>query len=54
MEWAATWAACSVDCLAVDRAPAAAQQGGLASVLDLDGDGNPLDDILEMAGKMMR
>ena len=30
------------------------QQAGLASVLDLDGDGNPLDDILEMAGKMMR
>lgn len=28
--------------------------GGLASLLDLDGDGNPLDDILEMAGKTMR
>ena len=28
--------------------------GGLASMLDLDGDGNPLDDILGMAGKMMR
>jgi hypothetical protein len=28
--------------------------GGLASMLDLDGDGNPLDDILEMAGKAMR
>jgi hypothetical protein len=27
---------------------------GLASMLDLDGDGNPLDDILGMAGKMMR
>jgi hypothetical protein len=27
---------------------------GLASMLDLDGDGNPLDDILEMAGKAMR
>ncbi|PZU57869.1 MAG: hypothetical protein DI547_12105 [Sphingobium sp.] len=25
--------------------------GGLASMLDLDGDGNPLDDILGMAGK---
>jgi len=25
--------------------------GGLASMLDLDGDGNPLDDILKMAGK---
>ncbi len=28
--------------------------GGLASMLDLDGDGNPLDDILGMAGKMFR
>jgi hypothetical protein len=28
--------------------------GGLASMLDLDGDGNPLDDILEMAGRMRR
>ena len=28
--------------------------GGLASILDLDGDGNPLDDILDMAGKAMR
>lgn len=28
--------------------------GGLASMLDLDGDGNPLDDILQMAGKVMR
>ena len=27
--------------------------GGLASMLDLNGDGNPLDDILGMAGKMM-
>lgn len=27
--------------------------GGLASMLDLDGDGNPLDDIMGMAGKMM-
>ncbi len=25
--------------------------GGLASMLDLDGDGNPLDDILKMAGR---
>jgi hypothetical protein len=23
-------------------------------MLDMDGDGNPLDDILEMAGKVMR
>ncbi|MFN2315120.1 MAG: DUF937 domain-containing protein [Gemmatimonadales bacterium] len=28
--------------------------GGLASMLDLNGDGNPLDDILKMAGKAMR
>lgn len=28
--------------------------GGLASMLDLNGDGNPLDDILRMAGKAMR
>jgi hypothetical protein len=27
---------------------------GLASMLDLNGDGNPLDDILGMAGKAMR
>jgi hypothetical protein len=26
---------------------------GLASMLDLDGDGNPLDDILRMVGKVM-
>lgn len=33
------------------------QQGGaagLGSLLDLDGDGNPLDDILGMAGKLLR
>lgn len=28
--------------------------GGLASMLDLNGDGNPLDDILGMAGKLVR
>jgi hypothetical protein len=28
--------------------------GGLASMLDMNGDGNPLDDILQVAGKMMR
>ena len=35
------------------RAAAGAKSGagGLASMLDLDGDGNPLDDILRMAGK---
>lgn len=27
---------------------------GLAAMLDLNGDGNPLDDILQMAGKAMR
>ncbi len=26
--------------------------GGLASMIDLNGDGNPLDDILKMAGKL--
>jgi hypothetical protein len=33
---------------------ASAAGGGLASMLDLDGDGNPLDDILGMAGKLLR
>ena len=28
--------------------------GGLSSMLDLNGDGNPLDDILRMAGKVLR
>jgi hypothetical protein len=28
--------------------------GGLASMLDLNGDGNPLDDILRLAGKALR
>ncbi len=28
--------------------------GGLASMLDMDGDGNPLDDIIGMAGKLAR
>jgi hypothetical protein len=31
-----------------------ANGGGLGSLLDMDGDGNPLDDIIGMAGKMMR
>ena len=26
--------------------------GGIASMLDLDGDGNPLDDIMGMLGKL--
>lgn len=32
----------------------AGRPGGLASMLDLDGDGNPLDDLLQMAGKALR
>jgi hypothetical protein len=28
--------------------------GGLASLLDLNGDGNPLDDILAIAGQVLR
>ena len=39
------------------QAPAAGggrSGGGLASMLDLDGDGNPLDDILKMVGKARR
>ena len=28
--------------------------GGLGSMLDMDGDGNPLDDIMRMAGKAFR
>jgi hypothetical protein len=39
---------------AAPASPTAAAPGGLASMLDLNGDGNPLDDILRMAGKMMR
>jgi len=39
---------------AAPASPAAAAPGGLASVLDLNGDGNALDDILRMAGKLMR
>jgi len=36
--------------------PAGGTQGlpGLASMLDLDRDGNPLDDIMGMAGKLLR
>jgi hypothetical protein len=33
---------------------AAGGLGGLASMLDLDGDGNPLDDIMGMASKLAR
>ena len=31
-----------------------ASSGGLGSLLDLNGDGNPLDDIIGMAGKLTR
>ena len=33
-------------------APSAGGLGGLANMLDLDGDGNPLDDIMGMANKL--
>jgi hypothetical protein len=36
------------------RAGAATGQTGLASMLDLNGDGNPLDDVLRMAGKAFK
>ena len=35
------------------RAPGAAASGGLASILDLNGDRNALDDIIRMAGKQL-
>lgn len=35
------------------RASGSGSAPGLASMLDLNGDGNPLDDILRMAGKTM-
>ncbi|MDZ7593606.1 MAG: DUF937 domain-containing protein [Thiobacillus sp.] len=34
--------------------PTGGGASGLASMLDLNGDGNPLDDIMRMAGKAMR
>jgi hypothetical protein len=34
--------------------PAPNAPGGLASMLDMNGDGNALDDVLNMAGKLMR
>jgi hypothetical protein len=40
-----------------EEAPSAAPRAGspgLSGMLDLDGDGNPLDDILRMAGKVFR
>ena len=35
-------------------ARAGATGGGIGSMLDLNGDGNALDDILRMAGKTLR
>jgi hypothetical protein len=37
---------------AAPAAPAGGGLGSLAAMLDLDGDGNPLDDIIGMAGRM--
>lgn len=37
-----------------DAIPGTARRGGLASMIDMDGDGNPLDDILRMGGKFFR
>jgi len=34
--------------------PTSGVEAGLGSMLDLNGDGNPLDDILRMAGKALR
>ncbi|MDZ7589075.1 MAG: DUF937 domain-containing protein [Parasphingorhabdus sp.] len=39
---------------AAPQPQAGGMMGGLGSLLDMDGDGNPLDDIIGMAGKMMR
>ena len=37
-----------------NKASSGGAMGGIGSLLDLDGDGNPLDDIIGMAGKLMR
>lgn len=37
---------------AAPAVPAAGSLGGLANILDLDGDGNPLNDIIGMAGRL--
>lgn len=39
---------------APSAAPAAPRAGGLAGMLDMDGDGNPLNDIIGMAGRLTR
>lgn len=38
----------------ITRAATGGAGAGLGSMLDLNGDGNPLDDILRMAGKALR
>ena len=52
LERVARWVACS----AAMRAAATRRSAGfgLASMLDLNGDGNVLDDVMLMAGKAMR
>ena len=40
--------------LGANASSGASAAGGLGSMLDMNGDGNPLDDILGMAKKMMR
>ncbi len=39
---------------AAPTAQAAPRAGGLAGMLDMDGDGNPLNDLLGMAGRLTR
>ncbi len=39
---------------AAGRKSGAGRVGGLASMLDMNGDGNPLDDIMRLAGKATR
>ena len=47
-------AACSEVCSGGGGAQRAGAAGGLASMLDMNGDGNPFDDIMRMAGKIGR
>lgn len=37
-----------------DATQGGGRRGGLAAMIDMDGDGNPLDDILRMGGKLFR
>ena len=39
---------------AAPASPASSGGGGLASMIDMNGDGNALDDIMRMAGKLMK